>query len=157
MDDLVLISEVFPLPSQVDYSPSEEDRANVILREDEHEFKQTKDNLIEDNPSLGHEKREVLVEMIDRDYRIIENVKRIYDNRCQICGFTFKKKNGEFYSEGHHLIPLSEGGTQERDNIVILCPNHHRMMHYADVEIGDLKYEKKREVKINGDTHIIVY
>jgi predicted restriction endonuclease len=147
---------VFPRSSQVDQSPLEENRANIILREDEHEFKQIKDNLIEDDPPLESEKREVIVEMIDRDHRIIEDVKRIYDNRCQICGFTFKEKNGEFYSEGHHLIPLSEGGTQERDNIVILCPNHHRMIHYADVEIDDLKHEK-REVKINGDTHVIVY
>lgn len=111
--------------------------------EEDNEFQQREMELREDLhlPCLTNETREVIVKQIKRYQSVTENCKRRYSNKCQIkgCGFTFRKQNGEFYSEAHHLIPLSEGGTQEENNVIILCPNHHRMMHYADVEIGDFR------------------
>jgi len=131
-------------------------RAREILLEDEQEDEQRERELLEDFRALRNEKREVIVQRRIRYQGIVNDLKEKYKNRCQIegCGFTFEKRNGGFYSEGHHLVPLSEAGTQEADNIVILCPNHHKMLHYARVEVGDLKYGK-REVKINGDPHFI--
>ncbi|KKM08345.1 hypothetical protein LCGC14_1724710 [marine sediment metagenome] len=40
---------------------------------------------------------------------------------CAICGWN------EAQCDMAHVIPKVEGGTYELDNIVILCPNHHRM------------------------------
>lgn len=29
----------------------------------------------------------------------------------------------------HHFVPLSKGGTDDRDNRILLCPVHHRLIH----------------------------
>lgn len=114
--------------------------------------------VLEDDKKLTNESIEVKINRIKRYQQIVNELKRKYQSRCQIegCNFTFKKKNGEYYSEGHHLKPLSEGGSQTADNIVILCPNHHRMFHYADVKIFKLK-GNRRKVLINGKVHYIKY
>ncbi|WP_413168403.1 HNH endonuclease [Capilliphycus salinus ALCB114379] len=66
------------------------------------------------------------------------------------------QKNGGNYAEGHHLVPLSQGGSQDASNVVILCPNHHRMFHYAVVSIGKLAHGKC-SVIINGVETDIIY
>ncbi|NIM46180.1 MAG: hypothetical protein GTO54_11240, partial [Nitrososphaeria archaeon] len=38
--------------------------------------------------------------------------------------------SGEFYSEGHHLVPLGENGYDSLSNVVILCPLCHKKLHY---------------------------
>ena len=95
---------------------------------------------------------------IDEYRRMVDSLKKRYSNECQIggCGFTFRKRSRGFYSEGHHLVWRAKGGGPEASNVVILCPNHHRMLHYANVEIGELQ-GNKREVRINGASHFIVY
>lgn len=78
-------------------------------------------------------------------------LKAVYGGRCQICGFTFRKRNGEPYFEVHHVDP--EGGHQPQ-NLLVLCANCHAQMEHADVE------EVKRDeqgwvvaVTINGKRH----
>ncbi|PHM07127.1 hypothetical protein [Nostoc sp. 'Peltigera malacea cyanobiont' DB3992] len=67
------------------------------------------------------------------------------------------KNNGGFYSEAHHLNLLSQEGSQYENNVVILCPNHHRMLHFAQVEPIKDKEKNKRFVKINGKDYFIIY
>ena len=96
-----------------------------------------------------------------RNTKAVKKLKQLYDNLCQVTGttFTFKKVNGEYYSEAHHLIPLGEGGADSAYNIVILSPLIHRMMHYAKVEGLDLtKISKgKLPIKINGANYVITW
>jgi hypothetical protein len=35
----------------------------------------------------------------------------------------------------HRLVPGCQGGKYEKDNIVMLCPNCHRMAHYGILEL----------------------
>jgi predicted restriction endonuclease len=42
---------------------------------------------------------------------------------CEICGWK------EATRDIHHILPVSEGGTNELSNLIVLCPNHHRMIH----------------------------
>ena len=60
-----------------------------------------------------------------------ERLKRNYDYRCQICGLNV----GEFYgvnlSECHHIAPFSESLNNDAKNLLIVCPNHHRIIHVA--------------------------
>ena len=105
------------------------------------------------------ETRESTTSKIVRYSKIVTELKRKYNGCCQIenCGFTFKKSDGENYSEAHHLIPLSQGGSQKISNVVILCANHHRIFHYAHIEIGNLE-SNKRNVIINQNHYTnIVY
>lgn len=40
---------------------------------------------------------------------------------CQICGF-------DRYVEICHLVPKRIGGGHKSENILLLCPNHHRLL-----------------------------
>ena len=72
-----------------------------------------------------------------------EKVKEHFEDECQICkaqgithNYSFIKENGRQYSEAHHVIPLSQNGSDLTDNIMCLCANHHRQMHYGDVKVN---------------------
>ena len=115
-------------------------------------------DLIEDDCNLANEREELVIQRIKRNQQIVAKLKDKYNNCCQIdgCNFTFKKQNGEYYSEAHHLELLSQGGSQEESNVVILCPNHHRMFHYAKIEIST-KVNSKRRIKINDKMYYVTY
>ena len=55
-----------------------------------------------------------------------------YHGRCQLCGFDPITSYGVGVCEVHHVVPLSRGGPHEVGNAVLLCPNHHRLVHRAD-------------------------
>lgn len=48
---------------------------------------------------------------------------------CNALGFL--KESGELYLETHHARPLCEGGADTPDNVIALCPNHHREAHFG--------------------------
>jgi 5-methylcytosine-specific restriction endonuclease McrA len=87
------------------------------------------------------QKRERLVEAYDRDQTLANELKRLYGGQCQICGSVpFNGVYGEI-SEAHHIKWLSRGGPDSRDNLILLCPNHHAAMHSADPEFDRTKLE----------------
>jgi hypothetical protein len=70
-------------------------------------------------------------------------VKKANGFKCQICEalglnpFGFLKKNGEPYIEAHHVMPVSqkEIGSLAASNVITLCANHHRQMHYGGIDV----------------------
>jgi len=79
------------------------------------------------------------IERIVRDTKIIIELKRKYENKCQICGFTIELI-GKNYSEGHHLKPLGKPhyGPDINGNIIIVCPNCHVKLDYFAIKIENL-------------------
>ena len=72
-----------------------------------------------------------------------EKVKEHFEDECQVCkaqgvieNSSFVKENGRQYSEAHHVIPLSQNGSDLTNNIMCLCANHHRQMHYGNVKVN---------------------
>ena len=68
---------------------------------------------------------------------------------------SFITKNGKPYMEAHHLIPLStqdyfDYSLDVDANIVCLCPNCHRKLHYGDNITSDLikLYEDGSKISI---------
>ena len=61
---------------------------------------------------------------------------------CEVCGFSR-------YVEMAHIIPASDGGTYHKNNILFLCPNHHRLLDSGKMS-GDefLKIEDKIRLSI---------
>lgn len=70
-------------------------------------------------------------------------VKRHNNFKCQICEamgnnpYTFKKPKPteEYYVEAHHVEPVSNPvkGVLGAVNIITVCANHHRQLHYGGV------------------------
>jgi 5-methylcytosine-specific restriction protein A len=96
-----------------------------------------------------------------RNSRLVRNLKNLYGGRCQISGeqFTFVKRNGEFYSEVHHLIPLGENGSDSYANAIVVSPLIHRMLHQADVSEIDLNniVNGQLPITINGVAYTITW
>ncbi len=74
---------------------------------------------------------------------IANKIKAINGFQCQICKelkmnpLSFKKNNGEYYVETHHVIDVSklQKGSLGVLNLITVCANHHRQIHYRNVEL----------------------
>lgn len=128
------------------YPEVEETIDNHFLRDYEEDF-----------PEYFNELEEYKKERIKRYKKIVNRLKNIYDGKCQICNFAFLKDNGDNYCEAHHLVPISQGGSQEEINVVILCANHHRMLHYGKGVLVGERIGKSRKLMIDGLEHDIIY
>ena len=52
---------------------------------------------------------------------------------CELCGEKgFVSRSGKVYLETHHVVPLSEGGSDNEQNVAALCPNDHREAHFGE-------------------------
>jgi predicted HNH restriction endonuclease/transcriptional regulator with XRE-family HTH domain len=85
------------------------------------------------------ETEEKQVHIIDRNMNLVTRLKKIYGYKCQLCTdnewMPIKKEDGTFYVEVHHIIPLAEGKDEDSTldvlkNMIVVCPNHHKMLHY---------------------------
>ena len=56
---------------------------------------------------------------------------RGFCERCKEKAPFLRKSNGSPYLEVHHIIPLSEDGTDTLENVLALCPNCHRKVHFG--------------------------
>lgn len=50
------------------------------------------------------------------------------DYQCQNCG-RWGGEWGEYQLEAHHIVPLSQGGSNEMSNLVTLCEQCHDAAH----------------------------
>lgn len=67
-----------------------------------------------------------------RDNAVREYVIHRAGGRCEYCGTTgFEMANGGHYVEAHHVIALSAQGPDTVENVIALCPTHHREAHYG--------------------------
>ena len=59
---------------------------------------------------------------------------------CELCAHSapFVGFDGNPYLEVHHVSPLSQGGCDELENTIALCPNCHRKTHYGELSADEL-------------------
>ena len=59
--------------------------------------------------------------------------RRIADGTCMGCEnpAPFNNSNGDPYLEVHHLHSRSDGGPDDPENVIALCPNCHRRVHHG--------------------------
>ena len=91
----------------------------------------------------------------------------LYVNRYERFIDSLKKQNVEGYSEVHHIVPRSMGGTNDTDNLIRLTARQHFIAHWMLWKAygGKMtmafhamvyRYNKKikRHTKINSRTHL---
>lgn len=70
-----------------------------------------------------------------------------YGGKCAICGWRASEelitvKGRTQYSYGnelHHIITVEDGGLSTEDNLILLCPNHHKQANLGLISIDTLK------------------
>ncbi len=86
-------------------------------------------------------RRDVSAEIVTRpqlaklrklDRSIGEDLKALYDFRCQICGENFGKPYDQRVVEVHHIIQFVRSMNNDYDNLMVICPNHHTVIHKTD-------------------------
>lgn len=95
-------------------------------------------DVIDENASIVLDKRIVKIRKYNNS--IGKNLKELYEYRCQICG----KRVGEAYDsnivEAHHIDSFIKSLNNDMKNIMIVCPNHHSIIH----DVNPIFDRKKR-------------
>jgi predicted restriction endonuclease len=63
------------------------------------------------------------------DRSIGEDLKALYAFRCQICGENFGEPYDQKVVEVHHIIQFVRSMNNDYDNLMVICPNHHTVIH----------------------------
>lgn len=62
----------------------------------------------------------------DVSKRTITKILRRANVKCSICGWN------ESTCDIHHIIHKKDGGSDNMDNLIVVCPNCHRIIHTTD-------------------------
>ena len=70
-----------------------------------------------------HSKEQEINSILDCSKRTISKILNRSKIGCAICGWN------ESTCDIHHIIEKCNGGTDDVSNLIIVCPNHHRIIH----------------------------
>ncbi len=86
-----------------------------------------------------------------RDHNVRKYAKIRSKGKCECCDSPapFITENEEPFLEIHHLVPLSDGGTDSPDNVVAVCPNCHQRFHHSKEReiLTDKIFQKLRDLE----------
>ena len=69
-----------------------------------------------------------------RNNKTTSFLKKYRDFKCQICNTYILKKDGSRYIEAAHIKRKADKGCETPDNLLILCPNHHKELDVGKIE-----------------------
>ena len=111
---------------------------SIIKNQQEHQIETDFDYSIVD-PKAGYILSERMTKIRKLNRKIGENLKLLYEYRCQICGKIIGEEYGAHIAEAHHIDYYVNSMNNDSNNQMIFCPNHHRIIHEANP-----KFDRKR-------------
>ncbi|GHV33965.1 hypothetical protein FACS1894187_03580 [Synergistales bacterium] len=101
--------------------------AKIAIRDiDEMAFEQ----LISTNDySAGIIEMEKLVKIRKLDKTIGNRLKQLYSYSCQVCGLYVGERYSAQVIHTHHIDAFSRSFNNNPENILVVCPNHHGIIH----------------------------
>jgi len=92
------------------------------------------------------------ISRIIRDTKLSNDIKKLYNYKCQICGERIRINNN-YYAEAHHIKPLGNNhkGLDVAENIIVLCPNHHVMCDFGAIKIDIVKITIHKQHKLSTE------
>ena len=136
-------------------TPDEQEQKEIIREiKKQHKTKEEIANELRNLKPTDPEEVTINSKSFKRDNKTIALIKILRDFKCQICSTTIKKKDGTFYVEAAHIEPKHRKGRETPDNILLLCPNHHKEFDFGDRNI--LQHDKdKINFSLNGQEYTI--
>jgi predicted transcriptional regulator len=100
---------------------------------------------------------EVTEQRVKRSRALANELKKLYEYRCQICDYegehipVIEMANGNYYAEVHHIRKISEWLDMNEEeenldsylNVLCLCAHHHKVVHYGDGGYDELYYNEE--------------
>lgn len=105
-----------------------------LIKMPEYDFEKEYTPMVDPNATVVA--REALVKYRKLDKSIGDSLKKLYDYRCQITGEMIGDKYDCQVVEAHHLDPFMKSQNNDAENIIILSPNFHRIVHKAKAEFN---------------------
>lgn len=101
---------------------------NVLKYEDEKVFEDSVNYILSDSDARIEDIQQLTkVRRLNR--AIGDSLKMFYDYKCQICNDNFGAKYEAEIVEAHHINPFVKSLDNDAANQIIICPNHHRVIH----------------------------
>lgn len=82
------------------------------------------------NATILQSERIVKIRKLNK--KIGDNLKLLYGYRCQICGKMIGEEYGSHIVEAHHIDYFVSSLNNDANNQLIVCPNHHSIIHDAN-------------------------
>jgi hypothetical protein len=125
------------------------------INEEDFEY-QSNYKEVDDSARMETKAQIVKVRRLDR--AIGESLKLFYKYKCQICGDNFAQKYNCLIAEAHHIDFFVSSLNNDANNIIIICPNHHRVIHKANPifrrEKFSFVYPNGLEEKLELNKHV---
>lgn len=150
VNDLLIDDESKPNESLI----TEKDK-KIITEFSEEEYERIL-NMGDAKTAIRSTIKEVNVRILNN--KIQKTLKNLYQHRCQICGATAEIMYGVDVSEAHHIEYFTKSLNNNPSNIIILCPDHHRIVHKAkgifDYETHCFMYENAKVDTLMYNLHL---
>lgn len=102
-----------------------------LIKEDEQSYEASINKPVVDL-TASIEQIQQLIKIRKLNRAIGENLKMLYDYRCQICGNDTGKRYDAHVVESHHIDSFVVSMNNDAANQLIICPNHHRVIHKVE-------------------------
>lgn len=102
-----------------------------------------------------YKKKKIRSILTERKQEVTSTIKKWYDFKCQICGESFITKSGNWYAEGHHVIPIKDEreceDIDQLGNVICVCTKCHKLMHHGKCELIGIDNNKKEWLFKKGE------
>lgn len=90
------------------------------------------------------------INIINRNKNLVQGLKNLYDNTCQLCATRLKIADNLFYSEVHHIksLGMPHNGPDTVNNMIVVCPNCHVLLDFKAIEIDKTKLKMLEPHKV---------
>lgn len=81
----------------------------------------------------------------NKNYKLYREIVKIYNSKCAICEWrlpsvtpdkTIHKQGG---CDIHHIISFKNNGSETLDNLILLCPNCHKLADAQMISIEEIR------------------
>lgn len=96
---------------------------------------------IDEHSAIFETERIIKIRKLNR--KIGDNLKLLYDYRCQICGKSIGERYNAHVVEAHHIDYFIYSLNNDSSNQLIVCPNHHSIIH----DVNPV-FDRKRQLYI---------
>jgi predicted HNH restriction endonuclease len=149
----------FTIKKDIDMSPEDLEITckKIVSKSLPQDKKQREAALLEKIDKENKNSKEVQsVEVKTKSYRsnpiLKEQLKILYEYKCQICGTQIKKigwkstippvkQYNYLMADIHHIIPLHQGGKDSSENMICVCPNCHKRLHTGEYRLDNKSEE----------------
>jgi 5-methylcytosine-specific restriction protein A len=95
------------------------------------------------------------LDVILRKKHLVDRIKKLYNNTCQLCSIQLEIGKNRYYSEVHHITPLGKpyNGKDILENMICVCPNCHALLDLKVIRLNPKCLNLKHSISVESIEH----